>query len=160
MGAVSSSHSPFPRPHLGAYPDPPAVFVYGTLRAGCGNDYLLRVIAQPIDWEPAVLPGAVLMGHNADAPFPYLVPVSDDHRSVRGELVTYGADWPQVLAALDHLEGYQGPGDPHSLYDRQVRTVQTSDGLECQAWVYEAGPLVARNRMVDLGGDWLRVVRS
>ncbi len=64
------------------------------------------------------------------------------------------ADWPAVLTALDHLEGYDA-ADPDPLFDRVVRAVETADGpVDC--WVYLAGRLLAESgRPVLVGGDWV-----
>lgn len=61
--------------------------------------------------------------------------------------------WPAVVAALDLLEGYD-PADPHRLFDRVVRPVETADGqVEC--WVYLAGRMLAESaRPAVVNGDW------
>lgn len=126
------------------------VFVYGTLRLGQPNwDRLLagrseRVVA-------GRLPGVVLLdcGH-----YPAAVerPGAGD---AFGEIVwVQPAAWPGVLAALDHLEGYDA-ADPDRLYDRVVRPVETAEGpVDC--WVYLAGPLLADSgRPLVPAGDWV-----
>ncbi|MET9808811.1 gamma-glutamylcyclotransferase family protein [Streptomyces halstedii] len=92
-------------------------FVYGTLLPGERNhDRFLgdRVRGQ----RPAVLPGALLY-HGPG--YPYAV---EGPGEVRGALVTSvpGA-YGELLAALDELEGYLGPGSPRNLYERVARPV-------------------------------------
>ncbi|WP_051734897.1 gamma-glutamylcyclotransferase family protein [Streptomyces lavendulae] len=115
-------------------------FVYGTLRPGeVNHDLFLR--GRTASEEPATLPDAVLY----DGPgYPYAV-----HRpgtTVVGELITaapggYGA----LLAALDQLEEYEGPGRPGNVYDRIARDALRPDGTAVRAWVYLASPLIARD---------------
>ncbi|MFJ3859877.1 gamma-glutamylcyclotransferase family protein [Streptomyces sp. NPDC090085] len=130
-------------------------FVYGTLRPGEVNHALFlrgRTLAE----EPAVLPDAALY----DGPgYPFAV-----HRpggTVVGELITAepGA-YPELLAGLDRLEEYEGPGRPGNVYDRLARPTLRPDGTTVRAWVYLAAPLVARDLReagTEIpGGDWLR----
>ncbi|WP_411105396.1 gamma-glutamylcyclotransferase family protein [Streptomyces sp. cmx-4-9] len=129
-------------------------FVYGTLRPGEVNHELFlrgRTAAQ----EPAVLPDAALY----DGPgYPYAV-----HRpgpGIVGELVTADPEgYGDLLAALDLLEEYEGPGRPGNVYDRTAREVLRPDGTRVLAWVYLASALLARElrssgREIP-GGDWL-----
>ncbi|MFI5620240.1 gamma-glutamylcyclotransferase family protein [Streptomyces sp. NPDC051567] len=141
---------------VGRTPEPPAplpFFVYGTLRPGEVNHRLFlrgRTVAE----EPARLPDAALY----DGPgYPYAVPRAGS--AVVGELIApepgaYG----ELLAALDELEEYEGPGRPGNLYDRTVREVLRPDGTPVRAWVYLASPLLARDLEESgtaiPGGDW------
>lgn len=126
------------------------VFVYGTLRPGQPNwERLLAGRAQRV--VTGRLPGVVLLdcGH-----YPAAVE-RPGARGAIGEVVWIPATaWPAVLAALDHLEGYD-PAEAHRLFDRVVRPVQTADGpVDC--WVYLAGPMLrASTRPVVTGGDWV-----
>ncbi|GGZ74147.1 gamma-glutamylcyclotransferase family protein [Streptomyces subrutilus] len=128
-------------------------FVYGTLRPGeVNHDLFLR--GRTSAEEPARLPDAVLY----DGPgYPYAV-----HRpgsTVVGELITPepGA-YPELLASLDLLEEYEGPGRPGNLYDRTAREVLRPDGTAVRAWVYLAAELLARDLSASgteiPGGDW------
>ncbi|MEU9235330.1 gamma-glutamylcyclotransferase family protein [Streptomyces subrutilus] len=140
------------RPQDPAAPLP--FFVYGTLRTGEVNHGLFlrgRTVAQ----EPASLPGAALY---AGPGYPYAV--DRPGSVVAGELITaapeaYGA----LLAALDVLEEYGGPGRPGNVYDRIAREALRADGTPVRAWVYLASPLVARDLRESgteiPGGDWL-----
>ncbi len=130
-------------------------FVYGTLRPGEVNHGLFlrgRTAAE----EPAVLPDAALY----DGPgYPFAV-----HRpgsAVVGELITASPGaYGELLAALDRLEEYGGPGRPGNIYDRIARPALLSDGTQVRAWVYLAAPLIARDLRESgneiAGGDWFR----
>ncbi|MEW2586413.1 gamma-glutamylcyclotransferase family protein [Streptomyces virginiae] len=128
-------------------------FVYGTLRPGeVNHDLFLR--GRTASEEPATLPDAVLY----DGPgYPYAV-----HRpgtTVVGELITAApGGYAALLAALDQLEEYEGPGRPGNVYDRIARDALRPDGTAVRAWVYLASPLIARDlreRGAEIpGGDW------
>lgn len=128
-------------------------FVYGTLRPGeVNHDLFLR--GRTASEEPAVLPDAALY----DGPgYPYAV-----HRPgtvVVGELITAApGGYGPLLAALDQLEEYGGPGRPGNIYDRIARPVLRPDGTTVRAWVYLAAPLIASDLWESgteiPGGDW------
>ncbi|MFE0579802.1 MULTISPECIES: gamma-glutamylcyclotransferase family protein [unclassified Streptomyces] len=128
-------------------------FVYGTLRPGEVNHGLF-LRGRTASEESAVLPDAALY----DGPgYPYAV-----HRpgtAVVGELITAEPGrYREVLAELDRLEEYEGPGRPGNVYDRFARRALLSDGTAVRAWVYLASPLIAREllaRGTEIpGGDW------
>ncbi|MFD3874047.1 gamma-glutamylcyclotransferase family protein [Streptomyces sp. NPDC058623] len=139
------------RPESGTLP----FFVYGTLRPGeVNHDLFLR--GRTAAEEPARLPGAVLY----EGPgYPYAVDRPGSATAIAGELITalpqaYG----ELLAALDLLEEYAGPGRPGNLYDRVARDAVRPDGVRVRAWVYLAAEPLAR-RLADSGtpipgGDW------
>lgn len=126
------------------------VFVYGTLRPGQPNwERLLARRAQRV--VTGRLPGVVLLdcGHYpAGVERPGAVAAIGEVVWIRPTV------WSEVLAALDHLEGYD-PADADRLYDRVVRSVQTMEGpVDC--WVYLAGRMLnASARPVVTGGDWV-----
>jgi gamma-glutamylcyclotransferase (GGCT)/AIG2-like uncharacterized protein YtfP len=134
-------------------------FVYGTLRPGERNhDLLLR--GRTTQERPALLPGAVLY----EGPgYPYAVDTGDPAATVTGEVVTAKPEeYERLLAVLDRLEEYGGPGHAANLYERVAREVLLEDGTPAQAWVYVAAEPVARGlraggRPVD-GGDWHEAV--
>jgi gamma-glutamylcyclotransferase (GGCT)/AIG2-like uncharacterized protein YtfP len=126
------------------------LFVYGTLRPGQPNwERLLAGRSERV--LSGRLPGVVLLdcGH-----YPAAVERAGAGGAA-GEVVSIPSTaWSAVLAALDHLEGYD-PDEGHRLFERVVRAVQTADGpLDC--WVYLAGRMLANSaRPVVAGGDWV-----
>ena len=131
-------------------------FVYGTLRRGQANHRLLvgRTTAQ----FAAQLPGHALY----DRGLPYVVECRDPGAVVVGELVFIDpAHYQSLLARLDRLEGYRGPGDGRNHYERGAAAVHYADGgtdRTVRAWVYRAGRrtqalLSKRDRV--RGGDWI-----
>jgi gamma-glutamylcyclotransferase (GGCT)/AIG2-like uncharacterized protein YtfP len=124
--------------------------VYGTLRPG--QPSWERLLAGRCERVAAGrLPGVVLLdcGH-----YPAAVERPGGGGAV-GEVVWIRpAAWPTVLAALDHLEGYD-PVDPEPLFHRLVRAVEVADGpVEC--WVYLAGRMLTGSaRPVVEEGDWV-----
>ncbi|MGW0362713.1 gamma-glutamylcyclotransferase family protein [Streptomyces sp. NPDC002990] len=147
------SRRPEVRPPDSSAPLP--FFVYGTLRPGeVNHDLFLR--GRTAREEPALLPDAALY----DGPgYPYAV-----HRpgsAVVGELITAAPDaYGELLAALDRLEEYEGPGRPRNLYDRIARDALRPDGTPVRAWVYLASDLMTRELRRSgaeiPGGDWFK----
>jgi gamma-glutamylcyclotransferase (GGCT)/AIG2-like uncharacterized protein YtfP len=132
-------------------------FVYGTLRPGEHNHDLFlhgRTAAE----EPARLAGAVLY----EGPgFPYAVEDPDGGGTVEGEVMTAApGEYGELLAVLDHLEGYVAPGHPRNLYERMARDIVRPDGAAVRAWVYFAAADVARRLRAHgttvPGGNWRR----
>ncbi|MFJ4780585.1 gamma-glutamylcyclotransferase family protein [Streptomyces sp. NPDC088762] len=137
-----------------APPGPLPFFVYGTLRPGeVNHDLFLR--GRTIGEEPARLPDAALY----DGPgYPFAV--HHPGSAVVGELITAAPGaYRELLAALDRLEEYEGPGRPGNVYDRLARQALRADGTPVRAWVYLASPLLARDLRESgteiPGGDWL-----
>ncbi|MFD8632533.1 gamma-glutamylcyclotransferase family protein [Streptomyces sp. NPDC059533] len=130
-------------------------FVYGTLRPGeVNHDLFLR--GRTASEEPASLPDTALY----DGPgYPYAVRRRGS--AVVGELITAAPGvYGELLAELDHLEEYRGPGLPGNVYDRIAREAVRVDGTAVLAWVYVAAPPVAlrlaRSGTEIPSGDWLR----
>ncbi|QES50268.1 hypothetical protein DEJ50_23025 [Streptomyces venezuelae] len=128
-------------------------FVYGTLRPGEYNHALFlrgRTAAE----EPARLPDALLYQGPG---YPYAV--YHPGTSVTGDLITAAPGvYRELLADLDRLEEYHGPGRPRNVYDRVAAEAHRADGSTVRAWVYLAAPPVAR-RLAETGlaipgGDW------
>lgn len=129
-------------------------FVYGTLRPGeVNHDLFLR--GRTVAEEPASLQGVALY----EGPgYPYAV--DRPGSVVVGELITAAPGaYGELLAALDVLEEYGGPGRPGNIYDRIAREALRADGTPVRAWVYLASPLLARDLRESgtqiAGGDWL-----
>ncbi|MEU5805480.1 gamma-glutamylcyclotransferase family protein [Streptomyces sp. NPDC047718] len=129
-------------------------FVYGTLRPGEVNHALFlrgRTAAE----DPARLPGALLY----DGPgYPYAV--RQEGAEVVGELITAAPGaYATLLAELDRLEEFHGPGLPVNVYDRVRCDAVRQDGTRTPAWVYLAAPPLARRLRASgteiPGGDWL-----
>ncbi|MEU2389850.1 gamma-glutamylcyclotransferase family protein [Streptomyces sp. NPDC007369] len=129
-------------------------FVYGTLRPG-GVNHALFLRGRTSAEEPARLPGALLY----DGPgYPYAVRHTGSE--IVGELVTAAPGaYGRLLAELDRLEEYHGPGLPVNLYDRVRCDAVRPDGTLTVAWVYLAAPPLARRLRETgteiAGGDWL-----
>jgi len=130
-------------------PAPPAddaVFVYGTLRPGCGNDRLWQGTGTTA--HLAVATGIRL--HGLGRAFPYAVEATED--------VTFGtllifpeAERAALLQRFDWLEG-----TPHH-YVRQTVRVATFDGHR-SAWVYLAADEARATALPPVpGNDWTNV---
>lgn len=136
------------------------VFVYGTLRRGGSNHWLLE--GKFSGEEDAGLPSAVLVD-NGSYPFLLEHPAISECAAgeVKGTLIHVAPqDWYDVANALDQLEGYDptAPVDDSNLYNRVQRTVHTASG-EITAWVYippraQQVSLRAQYPLIE-SGDWL-----
>jgi gamma-glutamylcyclotransferase (GGCT)/AIG2-like uncharacterized protein YtfP len=102
------------------------VFVYGTLKRGCGNHHLLK---------DAVFVGEAVTVETfgmVDVGFPFMLREQHDTHPVAGELYDIGDD-RETLAALDRLEnegfmydrvtGYVWCGSDHHLASYYVKCV-------------------------------------
>ena len=112
------------------------VLVYGTLRSGMPNDRLWRGAgARSIR---AILPGARL--YDLPYGFPAVVLLDDGESAgepvVHGELVTC-EDMPELIRALDRLEGYDPDRPPErNHYQRVLVEVEVPSGERLPAWIY------------------------
>lgn len=127
-----------------------AVFVYGTLRRGGVNHRLLE--AANFCGETSI-PGFVMWSFGA---YPAVVPAESAGAapSIKAELYEVDAG---LLARLDRLEDYYGPGHPRNLYDRREAT----DAAGRRAFLYvlephrlEQKPFSKRKQLLP-GGDWM-----
>lgn len=102
------------------------VFVYGTLRPGCGNDRLWRGRAVTIHDGTAILVGYKLVtnGH-----FPYMIPATTA-QTVGTLIVPDDEHYDDVLDRMDMLEGVPR----HYLRIRVAVLVE--GGEPCFAWTY------------------------
>ena len=127
------------------------VFFYGTLMAGfarrrrAGIDDKLTYIGR----------GSIRAALFDLGIYPAAVPAPEG--LVWGEVYAM-ADAPEVLAALDDIEGYR-PDDPDkSLYSREQTDVRLPDGSAAPAWVYfYNAPLGQAPRIPS--GDYLEHVK-
>lgn len=122
------------------------VFVYGTLRPGCGNDSLwVRRAACRYDGDCFVA-GFRLVTNGA---FPYALP-AEDEVSVGALVYPHPAAEAEVMARLDALEGV-----PHH-YERLSVDVATPDGVVA-AWMYVPRRLDAYEGLEAVpGNDWIQ----
>ena len=118
------------------------VFVYGTLRKGeqyhdlLEDSRLCSALAQMNGWM-------------ADTGHGYPVLLEDGAaETVAGELYEVS---DRVLAGLDRLEEYYGPGDERNEYERIQAEVLTDNG-KLEAWVYVYRH--PRSYAAVSGGDW------
>lgn len=124
-----------------------ALFVYGTLRAGECRHALLRNV-QSI--RPARAPGVLLDCGD----YPAMRPLqAGESGFVAGELVEI-ENLDGLLAELDAVEGYRGPGQPGSLFRRELIEVQVEGGPARTAWVYWGEDAITPDCPVIAGGDW------
>lgn len=118
------------------------VFVYGTLRQGQSNAYLLSQHGVT-RWIPASLSGYHLL--NAGASWPYCRPNANAEGPVVGEMVEVTSD---ALADLDRLEGV-----PHH-YERHSVSILLGGTLLVPAWVYVAARDIQGEPIP--GNDWVK----
>jgi gamma-glutamylcyclotransferase (GGCT)/AIG2-like uncharacterized protein YtfP len=139
-----------------------SVFVYGTLRPGQGN-YQRLLDGRTVQESPAIAKGLALYG----AGFPYAVP--EPGARIVGDLITIEpAQYGQVLAELDALEGVRAQQVSSSHYIRAARSVIAYHALPGggtweafhTAWIYLAGPDIDPTRMPRIAdNDWLAAPR-
>jgi len=132
-------------------------FAYGTLKPG-GLNYTRYLAGLTIEETPASLAGAALY---SPGPFPFLTlepGLAAPDELAQGCLIVVAAGrYPDILAALDLLEGYSA-GGTNNLYERIALAVATPGGPR-QAWVYVASAkalrLIRAGRMRRVaGGMW------
>lgn len=139
-------------------------FVYGTLRSGEGNySWALkgRTVAEPT----ATLTGAVM--HDNNGSFPFVTTTdADETDKVVGDLMYIQPDlYHDVMADLDGLEGFYGPGYPGNMYERVIVTVVSSaTGESVEAYTYLVADSLyqrrVRNMPVVESGDWIAHKRA
>jgi gamma-glutamylaminecyclotransferase len=112
---------------------PTPIFVYGTLRHGLRNHYLLadgraRLVARGQTDAPMTMHTADV-GDSPVLGVPFLCAIRRTHH-VRGEVYAVDLD---TLARLDRLEGH-----PH-IYQRRPVAIRTDDGdvLACEAYFFD-----------------------
>ena len=101
------------------------IFVYGTLKQGCGNHdrifggYDIKITLAwtygklyDLGWYPAMTVGK---------------------EKVYGQLIEFNN--AEILKRVDYLEGYKGINHPHNYYKRREVEVFVG-GIRVKAWVY------------------------
>lgn len=111
------------------------VFVYGTLRRGYGNHYLINknpALKNPPNFIAEVI---TTKKYRLTANgIPFLHPTKRKGAAhVKGEVYRVG---DLMLERLDRLEGYNREEPGKSYYKREKILVKTSEGEEMEAWVY------------------------
>lgn len=117
-----------------------AVFVYGTLKKGYGNDRLVRDLVEHT--EIALVEGYTLLDLGA---FPGAVQLTTGY--VVGELLTL-RDPKEALRRLDRLEGHP------NFYRRTKVRVLVNDGHEQDCWIYVYQNAHRRSRTNPIGCEW------
>ncbi len=119
------------------------VFVYGTLRSGQPNAYLLK--EAKLKLQNAWTYGSL---YSTEQYYPILIHSSKD--KVYGDV--YEVTSTQ-LGLLDELEGYYG-ANKSNLYNRYIQSIYTEEE-EIMAWVYTIHPsneCMKREQIIN--GDW------
>jgi len=126
------------------------LFVYGTLRRGCGHP-MHRALAQGGEYSGL----GRYAGRLFDlGPYPAVVPQPGSTPTVVGEL--YRLPRPEaVLPVLDRYEGCTDQGDPGAEYRRERQPVIREDGTAVTAWIYLYNRPTDNARLI-AGGDYLR----
>jgi len=125
------------------------LFVYGTLREGEGNHYLIVDNVKSI--QKATIRG--WMYHLGGYPA-----VIEGEGYITGELIEF-YNPIEAFQRIDVLEGYHQPNSPSNHYERITVTAMTEDGGEetCQVYIY---PLYRRKQLMEhysliSSGDWV-----
>ncbi|MCS7019613.1 MAG: gamma-glutamylcyclotransferase family protein [Cytophagales bacterium] len=110
------------------------IFVYGTLRAGGSNHYLLQ--------NARLVAKEVYLSHYKMynfGPYPFVVPCEDASRTIVGEIYEIS---PDMLPSLDRLEGTE-EGLYERIFDERI-----------EAWLYVRGQNAPHNLPEITSGDW------
>ena len=128
-------------------------FVYGTLRPGQSNFYLLGGKTRRI--QSGWVSGFALYSLGS---YPSLLYDDDARSRVYGEVITPRPyRYQSVLQTLDHLEEYDPANPDESWYLRIPHTVHLNSGKTLRAWLYMGRAQHLKpwhNRIRD--GDWVR----
>lgn len=134
---------------------PMPVFVYGTLRPGCGN-YSWALEGKTVQEQEGFLPGTSMYSNGG---FPYVI--EDGGEGVVGTLIDIDPNaLNDTMSQLDMLEGMShGLEDDMNHYNRYQRFIQIADKYFVKAWVYMP-PKVDYDRIREVNthledGDWM-----
>lgn len=122
-----------------------AIFVYGTLMVGERLHGHMHAHGSPGAPVPATTMGK-LVDYGV---YPGLIPTPGGLGLVKGELFR-PEDVPELLPALDEVEGFAGHGSPGSLFRRVLLEVEAAGVIQA-AWGYRS--LVLGGSEVP-SGDW------
>lgn len=123
------------------------IFVYGTLLRGEPNSGLVAGARQV---RLAIWPDAQLL--DLGRGYPGAIRGTG---AVAGEVTSFSDDdSKEILAVLDHLEDYKGPGNPMNLYDREEVEVLLGEGW-VRVWTYIYRLSRSFGRPI-LDGSWQR----
>jgi gamma-glutamylcyclotransferase (GGCT)/AIG2-like uncharacterized protein YtfP len=121
------------------------LFVYGSLKSTCRNQFARRLAREATLLGPARLPGRLYRIRW----YPGLRPARDSNDWVIGELYRLRTP-PRTLAALDHYED--------KAYRRVRREAILADGEGIRCWVYLYGMPLSEQRRIP-SGEWTRISR-
>lgn len=120
-------------------PQPPLLFVYGTLKRGCSNPWSRRLWSTARFLGEGSLPGRLY----SLGPYPAFIDDPAAGGPVHGEVAALADE-----SILRELDAYEGPQ-----YLRARRRVRLASGAGLAAWVYIfRGPLGHARRLPD--GRW------
>lgn len=72
--------------------------------------------------------------------------------TVKAELHTFRKS-SNIIDRLDAVEGFRSEGNINNLYNREVITVTTEDGMEEEAYVYEYNRAFPKENKIE-SGEW------
>lgn len=124
------------------------VFVYGTLRKGCGNHFVMK------DADGKYIGTGIVKGYEMYTNGSYPMVIRGE-ASVVGEV--YEVEKVENLYRLDALEGY-----PY-LYIRETTEVELESGEKVKALIYTQShnaESVRQNRIKIAEGDWVEWLRK
>lgn len=124
------------------------VFVYGTLKVNTGPDAYARYFdTVRVSSENAKIQGKLYdFGY-----FPALICGGDS--TVYGELHKYNR-FKEVLALMDQIEGYIGPGNKENLYRRVEIDATVEGGKAIVALAYEFAQPIEKGTPSVVDGEW------
>lgn len=140
------------RTTAGASPLHLPFFVYGTLLPGQPNFGLWS--DHIVSLRPARLPGFALLDLG---PYPMIVRRPAEVVGLVAELDR--ASFPDVVSALDYLEGFDPDRPSASEYRRERHIARTLGGLPIAVWTYAGHPSTSDYPLIP-GGDWKRHIQG
>lgn len=132
------------------------IFVYGTLRRGQANYFLLR--GYTLKEIPASVTGMALYSLHK---FPMIVEAEPESIVYGDLIVIHPGVYSRILADLDRLEGYD-PATDSGLYRRIKRRIMLNPSAEAWAWLYLGNLETHSHLLPELipDGDWAQFQRN